>query len=92
MWDLIKIVIPKVEAEWEDIAHSLRYDIATINAIEKNGKDCKDCCRKLFKDWLSSGRGATPKTWCTLLKKMKEVDALFSAVDDIKRELDEKFT
>ena len=84
--------MPRVESEWEDIAYSLRYDITTIRAIKKDGKDCKDCCRKLFEDWLSSGHGATPKTWCTLLKKMKEVNALFAVVDDIKRELDGKFT
>ena len=92
MWDLIKIVVPKVSAEWEDLAYSLQYSIATVKAIKKDCSDCQPCCRKLFEDWLSTDHGAAPKTWSTLLQKIKDVDNLVAVVDDIKRELSRKFT
>ena len=92
MWDIIKIVVPKVSAEWEDLAYSMQYSIATVKAIKKDCSDCQPCCRKLFEDWLSTDYGAAPKTWSTLLQKIKDVDSLATAVDDIKRELSRKFT
>ena len=92
MWDLIKIVIPKVRAEWEYLAYSMQYKIATVKAIKKDCSDSEECCKTLFEDWLSTDHGAAPKTWCTLLKKIKQVDNLVTAVDDIRKELSRKFT
>ena len=92
MWDLIKIVIPKIKANWEHLAYSLKYDIPTVNAIDKDSHDSGQSCEKLFKDWLSTNHGAAPKTWSTLLEKIKEVDGLFAAADDIERELSRKYT
>ena len=92
MWDLIKIVIPKVKAEWEYVAYSMQYKIATVKAIKKDCNDSEQCCMSLFEDWLSTDHGVAPKTWCILLQKIKEVDSLAAAVDDIKKELVTKFT
>ena len=92
MWDLIKIVIPMVSADWEDLAYSMQYKIATVKAIKKDCSDCQPCCRKLFEDWLSTDNGATPKTWSTLLQRIKDVDSLAATVDKIKKELSRKFT
>ena len=92
MWDLIKIVIPKVSADWEDLAYSMQYKIATVRVIKKDCSDCQPCCRKLFEDWLSTDNGATPKTWSTLLQRIKDVDSLAATVDKIKQELSRKFT
>ena len=92
MWDLIKIVIPKIKADWKHFAYSLEYDIPTVKAIERDCSDSEQCCEKLFEDWLSTDHGAAPKTWCTLLQKIKEVESLFAAADDIKRQLNRKFT
>lgn len=92
MWDLIKIVIPKIKADWKHLAYSLKYDIPTVKAIERDSRDSGHCCEKLFEDWLSTPHGATPKTWHTLLQKIKEVDSLFAAADDIQRELTTKLT
>ena len=88
MWDLIKIVIPKIKADWRDCAYSLGYDIPTVIAIEKDCTDSKQCCEKLFIDWLTTEHGVAPKTWCTLLQHIKEVASLFAAADDIKKQLD----
>ena len=87
MWDLIKIVIPKVKAEWEYVAYSMEYDIATVKAIKKDCRDDKECCKTLFEDWLYTDRGVAPKTWSTLLQKIRDVDSLAAAVDDIKSQL-----
>ena len=87
MWDLYKIVIPKVKAEWKDLAYSMEYNFVTVKAIAKDCSDSEECCEKLFNDWLTTDHGTTPKTWSTLLQKIKDVDSLAVAVDDIKRQL-----
>ena len=92
MWDLIKIVIPKIKADWKHLAYSLKYDISTVKGIDKDSRDSGHCCENLFEDWLSSNHGAAPKTWHTLLQKIKEVDGLFAAAGDIEKELSRKFT
>ena len=79
MFDLTKIVIPKIMNEWEYVAEALRYDLATIKAIkDKEREDPKKCCREFFKDWLMTNNGvkAGPKVWSTLLHALKEVDEI----------------
>ena len=89
MWSLIKIVIPKIQAEWEDVAYSMQYDVAAVKAFRKDCDDCKRCCRKLFEDWLDSSHGVTPKTWSKLIERIKDVDSL--KAEDIEKELNSKF-
>ena len=91
MWDLIKIVIPEVKAEWKHLAYSMKYNTATVKAIKKDCSDSAECCETLFEDWLSTDHGAAPKTWSTLLQKINDVDTLATAVDDIKGQLSRKF-
>ena len=88
MWNLIKIVIPKIKFEWENFAYSMGYEPDTVNAIEKecNGK-LEDCCKKLFQDWLTTGHGRTPKTWQTVIERIKDVDSLVAAAENISVEL-----
>ena len=87
MFDLLKIVIPKIINEWEYIAEALRYDLPTIRAIkEKGGDDPKKCCRELFKDWLTTNNGAKagPKVWSTLLNVLEQVDEISAdVIEDI---------
>ena len=90
MFDLTKIVIPKIINEWEYIAEALRYDLATIKAIKENQRaNPKQCCREFFKDWLMTNNGAKagPKVWSTLLDTLKEVDEI---ADDIVEDIIEK--
>ena len=89
MCDLITIVIPKIQAEWEDVAFSMRYDVAAVKAFKEDCHDCKKCCRKLFEDWLDSSRGVTPKTWSKLLGRIKAVNSL--KAEDIVKELNSMF-
>ena len=88
MVDIIEIVIPKIQAEWEYVAYALRYQIPTVKAIKAKCNDNpKKCCKELFEDWLSTNHGASPKTWSTLLDKLKKVEDLAAARDEIMEEL-----
>ena len=87
MWDLIKIVVPKIQSEWEYVAYSMRYDVATVETFKKDYRDSATCCTELLKDWLSSSRGVTPKTWSKLLERIKAVDSLKDASEKIEQQL-----
>ena len=88
MHDLIKIVVPKISAEWEDVAYALQFNIPTIESIvQRHNNNSKKCCKELFKIWLTTNLGVIPKIWATLLDKLKEVPELWAAVEEITREL-----
>ena len=87
---LNEIVVPKINAYWEDVAYALRYQIATVESIKsKNYQDPQRCCKELFRDWLTTNNGATagPKIWLTLLDKLRNVRELAAAREDIEKEL-----
>ena len=88
MHDLNRIVVPKVSAQWEDIAYALQYDIP---AVEKISVKCKEnptkCCKELFKNWLATDSGAKPKIWQTLMDKIKEIEELGGVTEDIIKNL-----
>ena len=48
MFDLRKIVIPKIMNEWEDIADALHYDLATIRAIKKRTWRSKEVLSRIL--------------------------------------------
>ena len=81
-------MIPEIQAEWDKVAYSMGYDIGTVNSIERecNGK-LDRCCQKLFSDWLSTDHGCTPKTWQKLLERIKNVDNLVAAEENISKKL-----
>ena len=89
MGNINKIVIPRIQAEWEDVAYALDYEIVTINSIKmKHNNNPKRCCRDLFIDWLLTDRSASPKKWLTLLEKLKEIDDLSLATNDITNKIE----
>ena len=85
MWQLNEIVVPRVNTHWEDIAYtSLRYDIPEVDGIKaKHKDDPRMCCQELFKDWLSTEHGVSPKTWKKFLDQLKKVSQLTASVEDI---------
>ena len=84
MADINRIVIPRIQAEWEDVAYALHYKIAEVNVIKvKCNENPRNYCRELFKDWLSTDHVVKPKTWSTLLTKLKEIDDLATATNEI---------
>ena len=92
MWKLIKIVIPKIQADWEVVAYSMNFDISIVKAIKKDFQTVEKRCTFLFEDWLSTSRGVTPKTWNKLLERIKDVDSLEQAAEAIEQELKIEFT
>ena len=90
MHHLNKIVVSEVAAEWKDIAYALGYKISAVKLIQSKCKeDPKKCCKYLFEDWLSTDNGVKPKTWQTLIDKLKEVDELHSATEEITKKLNQ---
>ena len=87
MWKLIKYVIPEVKAYWKPLAYSLGYEIAQVEAIERDGNDVNEKCTKLLQDWLETNHGCTPKTWEKLFERIKDVNELYAAVERIQENL-----
>ena len=88
MWELIKIVIPKIMSEWESLAFCMRYRPEEVEAFGKeHAQDLKGCCKKLFINWLTTGHGPNPKTYQVLLKHIKEVEELKAVSEVIEKEL-----
>ena len=87
MWELTEIVVPNVMAEWERLAYCMRYKHREVEAFGKNSQDLKECCMKLFGDWLETGHGPVPKTYQTLLKCIKKIKDLETASKEIEMEL-----
>ena len=89
MWELNEIVIPKILAQWKDLAYHMRYTRSEVDAFFREGKDDHECCKKLFIDWINTDRGPEPKTYETLLKYIKEIENLKIATTVIEKELTE---
>ena len=87
MWELIKIVIPKIKVKWEDVAYRMRYEVHEVEAMKRESHDLEECCMKLFTNWLKTNHPPTPKTWQTLLDHLKCVDDLTAVVEQIEKEL-----
>ena len=90
IWDLVNLVIPKVKASWVKLAYSMGYSVNAVRGFERDGRNSDEQCRKVFEDWLTTGDGCIPKTWQTLLQRIKRVDDLTSAADEIKEKLSDK--
>ena len=87
MFELTKIVIPKIKAEWESLAYCMRYTPEEVNGFRKDSQSCDECCRHLFTNWISTGHGPKPKTYQTLLKHIKKIDNLTAASEAVQKEL-----
>ena len=87
MWHIISIVIPRIKAKWEYVAYSMQYSIPAVDEFAKDSHDSEQNCLNLFKNWLNTPNGVFPKTWCTLLVRIKAVDGLKAEADDIEREI-----
>ena len=87
MWELNEIVIPKIMAQWRDLAYRMRYTRSEVDAFVREGKDDYECCKKLFIDWINTDHRPGPKTYKTLLKYIKETENLKIATPVIEKEL-----
>ena len=85
---LNEIVVPRISAEWEDVAYALCYKIPAVNIIKRKHKDDpKRCCKELLTDWLATNNGVGPKIWSTLLDKLETIGELTAAREEIRKKL-----
>ena len=87
MYELTEIVIPKIKTHWKRLAYSMRYSFRDVEAFDIEGRNLRECCEKLFGNWLETGHDPTPKTYKTLLEHIKKIDELTAASKEIEREL-----
>jgi len=87
MWKLKKFVIPKVMAEWKDLAYCMRYELEEVEAFRKGSKDLQECCENLLADWLTTSHDPKPKTYKRLLKYIKKIDKLTAVSKTIEKNL-----
>ena len=87
MWELIKIIIPKIKAEWESLAYCMRYTMQEVKVFRKDSQDSSECCRCLLENWISTDRGPKPKTYQTLLNHIKKIDNLKLTAATVEKEL-----
>lgn len=84
---IITIVFPKIKDKWRFVAYFMDYKYPDIQKFEKDANDPENSCLKLFEDWLHTDRGATPKTWDTLIQRIKAVNGLQQAAEKIEKEV-----
>ena len=89
MWELTKIVIPKVKVDWKQLAYCMRYSPEKVKEFERDGMNLHERCEILFANWLTTSHGPKPKTYQTLLNHIKKIDSLTDASEAIEWELTE---
>ena len=88
MKHLLDIVVPRVAADWDKVAHQLEFDISIIRIIQRRCRDDpEECCHQLLKDWVTTDKGVGPKNWATLLAALKKISQLRSATQQIEDDL-----
>lgn len=88
MKQMMDKVIPRVAAEWKQLAYMLEFDISRVNIIrQKERDDPEACCCELLCEWLSTDHGVGPKTWTTLLTALKQIKKLTSVSNEIEKDL-----
>ena len=71
----------------EYVAYFMKYTPLDVKAFENGSNDLKGSCLKLFADWLTTNHGITPKTWQKLIERIKIVDGLQNAAENIEEEV-----
>lgn len=92
VWLVVSIVIPKIKAKWDHVAFSMGYSISAVKSFRRDAQNIEEACLNFLGDWLESNNGATPKTWGTLLDRVKAVDSLYAEAENIKTAIIMKLT
>ena len=87
MFELTEKVIPNIKDEWESLAYCMRYTTQDIKGFKKDTQDSAECCKNLLNNWISTGHGPKPKTYQTLLKRIKKINNLAAASEAVEKEL-----
>ena len=85
---LNRIVVPRINAQWEDVAYALEYQIYKVDSIKsKHNNEPTKCCKELLKDWIITDNGIGPKIWLTLLDELRNIGDLAAVTEEIMEEL-----
>jgi len=85
---LLDVVVPRVAADWDKVAHQLEFDDSSIRIIQRRYRDDpEECCHQLLKDWVTTNKGVGPKNWTTLLAALKKIRQLRSVTQQIEDDL-----
>ena len=85
---LHEIVVPRIAAEWDVVAIYLGYEVEYKQLIRQRcHHDPERCCLELLKDWLSSNRGVTPKSWSKLIEVLRKIKDLTATTEKIIEDL-----
>ena len=91
--DLIIMVIPLLQAEWDTVGYLLRFDTTTINNIKASNQNVpRKCCKELLIKWLETdhGSGTNNNTWLAFLNDIAADKNFTKATEDILEELVKK--
>ena len=85
---LREIVVQKVAAYWDEVSDYLEYEPEYQHLIRKKcHNDPEECCLELLKDWFSSSRGVSPKSWPKLVSVLREIKGHASTAEKIAKDL-----
>ena len=88
MRHLIQFVVPRISANWEEVAYALKFEIQSVLTIKgQYPTNFKKCCMEMFKEWLMS-KDKGPITWSFLLETLREIEDLKAVTEEIERQLD----
>ena len=69
---LIKFVVPIATPEWYSIGVFLDLPDATIKTIQREEKELKNVCIKIFREWLHGGAHPDRRSWKQVLEAVEE--------------------
>ena len=87
MHELNEIVIPKIMANWEDLAYCMRYKPSDVKGFKADSRDLKECCKKFFLNWITTNHDPKSKTYQALLNYIDKVNDLTTVSEAIRKEL-----
>ena len=65
----------------------MRYKPNKVESFKADSHNVKQCCKKLFINWLTTDHGPKPKNYRTLLNHFEKIDDLVNESEAIKKEL-----
>ncbi len=81
-------IIPRVAADWEQLALYLEIESYIIRIIKRDKSRCEDACVEMFQRWLD-GEGKGPRTWKRVASALEKIEDRETA-DLIRQVLDDE--
>ena len=68
-------IIERIAPFWQSLGDQLDFDESgsKLALIKADHSSSEVCCRAMFQHWLN-GNGVTPRSWCTLIGLLDDLD------------------